>query len=157
MEPVKPYDMRCPLMVTPGNPDGLNYWKENCEYRQKHGHKICLGGCKVSKERTKHKPSQQDAVSYGKEWTRMSLSGMTMVQIAEQVGYSPSTVHRYMQMANGGSIEFEGKKDYSHLGEEWYGLRQQGVSTRDIANKYGVGMTTVNKWIRQAKTKGKRK
>ena len=78
----------------------------------------------------------------------MSKSGMSMSQISEQVGYAPSTVQRYMQMANGGNLTFEGKKTHSHKGKEWYDLKQKGMSAIDIAIKYKVSLSTVNKWIR---------
>ena len=145
----KPFDMHCPLMRTLGNPLGLNYWKENCEYRQTlpEHKKTCYPRCKVSNVFNVDATSEYDRLDIAKRFLKKHEAGMTFSEVAESEEVAPSTVSKYIRMITNRPAAVHRKFDVKS-GEIWLALKyEKGMASREIAKLYGCSYSTVNKYI----------
>lgn len=138
----KNYDIHCPLMTTEGNPDGLNYWKEWCDYRQTLPDlkNTCFPYCKANNP---SKPEQ--FLKLADEWQMLVDEGMTQARIAEKYGVSSSTIAKYTRGDNlkKTTVRFETRAP------QWYKMyHKKHLSYRKIAALEDVSETTVRKYVR---------
>lgn len=94
----QPFDIHCPLMG-----DGLNYWKDSCELRQKNPELklTCYPKCKASEVKTrtentvKHNPHNGTT----NKVIALAKAGMATGDIAKEFDIEPGTVSRYKWLA----------------------------------------------------------
>ena len=148
---LRPFDMHCPLMKTSGKPQGNNYWKELCEYRQEQPDlkRTCFPKCKVSSMPNLLDKSEEEKKDIGKRFLDKYERGMTFIDIAEEEDVSVSTVSKYIRMIINKSPR---KSKFSIKdGEVWLALKyEKGISVIEISEIYGCSCSSVNKYIKLA-------
>ena len=147
----QPYDMDCPLMRTKGRPQGNNYWKTMCEYRQTlPDHKrTCYPRCKVSSMLNLLERTDDEKKDIGKRFLDKYEHGMTFRDIAESEEVSESTVSKYIRMILNKSPRTS--KYNIKDGEVWLSLKyDKGISAMEISKLFKCSYSTVNKYIRLA-------
>lgn len=100
-------------------------------------------------------PSQMDGVWRNKWLLRHFYKnmGLSTTELAEKLGCSQQTVHRWLQRhgietrhRGGGNDNMEALRDADHLRELHH---SEGLSTAEIAGKYNCYRSTVNYWFRR--------
>ena len=150
-EQTKPFDHFCPLMATAGNPKGFNYWKENCKYRQtlKWLAETCYPKCHgISTVKRRARSTMLSVLESGEEFAKMVDQGMSIASVADETGYSESTIRRYIQMFERG-VRKKKRKTYATEAKNFYHLKTGGMSIGEIARKYNISITTVKKYAKE--------
>ena len=157
----KPFDMFCPLMTMKSNPNGLNYWKENCLYRQTlpQHRKTCTGGCKIKTMAQRKKASYQvltveESLELGKIWYELVCEGARFKALAIDFGYSNTTISKYV-------ARYTRENNLPHYSEKvprnlrfadiWIKIKEEeGISNQEIADRFNVSVSTVTKYVTQS-------
>ena len=154
------YDMHCPLMAARGRPKENNYYKKQCLLRQRDKvHRYtCYKGCKVKNNNDLHRAklkqlSIEEVINFGKLFYEAVQQGKTNKALANEYSLSPSTVSRYIGvylLHAGIDPKKLLKKSVILRGIKWAKMKKElGLTCQEIAEKEGISVSTVFKYIAQ--------